>query len=302
MAKKENEGGVKNELDLLKGLIAGDEKEEEEEAPAAEDEATEEEEPEEEEPEEELDDDEESEEDEEEDEDFDEEEEEDEELDDEDDEPADDEDDDADEDDDLEALRRQNKLLKKQLDAAHETPRRDDDEVEAEPEDEPIRFDPQNFLADDEAYDAALASRESLNELLNAVAQMATAAAVEQTLPRVTRIVKRQVTEESSNQTLVREYFSENRDLRSVRKFVATTFNDVLAENPKLSNAEALTEAGNRVRAAIGTARSRGGSRKSTRRGGRRSRKAPSLPGGSRGRRSATPPKGIADEIAAMKG
>lgn len=209
-------------------------------------------------------------------------------------EPEGDEEEPDDGEDELTRLKRENDALHRTLDQrADATPppqQEEDQELEA------LEI-PTVELIDEETYDRALESRETLNELLNKVRKDAIEFTYEAVLKRIPQVVQRQVSHESAQQKMVDDFFRANEDLLPVRRYVAVEFQSLMSEHPDMSYPDLLAETAKVVRKNLGMTRTVG--RKGKPR--RASRRAPSIPDGSRTRQQPRKPGGIAAEIAAMQ-
>jgi hypothetical protein len=90
---------------------------------------------------------------------------------------------------------------------------------------------------------------------------------------------------------MVQEFFTQNKDLLPVRRYVAMEFQQVLGQNPTMSYPKALEETAKIVRKSLGKNSAPPKSNK---------QKKISLPDGSRSRQQAKQPKGLAKEIEDM--
>ena len=73
-----------------------------------------------------------------------------------------------------------------------------------------------DFVASDEAYDAAMQSKEGLNAVLNKAAQYGAVKAVEHAYTDLPKTVKSEVMQVVDNAIMIHMFFKENKDLRSI--------------------------------------------------------------------------------------
>ena len=205
--------------------------------------------------------------------------------------------------DDVASLKRQVDALRLQLDKQMGRPARKE-EPAAKPVESPPELPALNIEISDEDYDKALESKEGLIGILQKMGSFVFQESYAAAMKRLPGLVSQEVGRESSHQQMVNDFYEANPELRTVKKFVAFTFEQVLAEQPELDYTEAFAETAKRVRASVGMVRGGSGKRSRRRRKGG-GNGAPNLPAGSGGgrspRRTPNRPSSIADEIAMMQ-
>jgi len=168
-------------------------------------------------------------------------------------------------------------------------------------EDEEPDFKFDEFLNTEESYEEALQSRESFNKVLAEVARQASLAAMRAAMQRVSPLITARVAEQVTNQQLVADFFRSNPELVPARRFVATVFTQIQAENPDKSYAELLGMTAREARSQLGLVQ---GARKVA--GKVKGRKMGSMPPGRRGAAvrgtGVKAPRGIGAEIEEMLG
>jgi hypothetical protein len=103
-----------------------------------------------------------------------------------------------------------------------------EEEEEAEPN---ITFDLDN-LVDEATYARAMESREAFNKVLKSVAVTAANQAVKHIYKTLPQIVDNNVTRKVVLNGAIRQFYTSNRDLTPHCKFVAFTFDELMAKNP----------------------------------------------------------------------
>jgi len=104
-----------------------------------------------------------------------------------------------------------------------------------------------DFIRNDEEYESAISSRDSLNRLMNRVYYTAL-----QETQRAVPIVAQAVVEQTFQlQAMAKDFFEKNRDLLPYRRFVGSVVNEVYAENPSKDPVKVLDEAATRARKSL---------------------------------------------------
>ena len=135
---------------------------------------------------------------------------------------------------------------------------------EPEPEPEPIvpstdrefKLEVSNFIREDETLDDILDDPSKLNEVLNRVAEYAVQSAIKPAQERILRSLPHVIQEYSKRRntinSLVGQFYEDNKDLTPYKRAVAAAANTVHAENPDWDHEKVFEEAAKKTRETLG--------------------------------------------------
>jgi hypothetical protein len=163
-----------------------------------------------------------------------------------------------------------------------------------EEEEQIAPWDDQDFMKDVEGWEDVGIPREVMNGLLNRVGKAAYAKGQEDTIKRVPRLVKKNVSDEVSTHSTVTDFFRANRDILPHREYAAVIYAQLEAQNPNKTVEERLNDTAKEVRRRLNISKNVQGA-------GKKSKVLPK-PGSNKQRGGKPkPPDSIANEIARMK-